>query len=75
MPSTQIELDDSHESLDRVVDISHREKSFWMRHETTQVSIQILQGMLSADSAQRSLCDSFQHRSRFEEEGGQCNST
>jgi hypothetical protein len=35
MPSTEVELDHRHESLDRVVNFGHREQSLRMRHETT----------------------------------------
>jgi hypothetical protein len=34
MPPTKVELDDRDESLDRIIDCSHRQQCFGMRHET-----------------------------------------
>lgn len=37
MPPTQIEFYYRYESLNGIVNLGHREKSFWMRHETNTV--------------------------------------
>lgn len=39
MPTTQIELDNRHESLDGIIDVGNREEEFGMAHEALKIVV------------------------------------
>lgn len=72
MPATQIEPDDGNETLDGIIDRGHGEEGFGVCHEAVHTSQDALACELALDllgTLRNRLCNSFQHRSRLENEG------
>ena len=72
MPTTEVELGHCDEALYGVFDLGQRQERLGVSHEAVQ-SVSVRRPT-DRPEEEASLCDALQHRSRLEDEGGQCNS-